>query len=866
MQEEPDNHQLPGDATIMEADKTLSEERTVVQRRSPAEEASHGTPQPLRKFQGYTIIKAFPAKGAEADIYLVRHGETDLVLKLYRLGIIPGVDVLKKARQFSSMFPDHVVSIKDYGLDRRSGRWYEIQEYARYGSLREYLRHKPGTSLLLNIIVEISEALRALHNNDIMHRDLKPSNILVRETDPVVLVFTDFGVSSLIDAEHSKKFTAVKGTPLYWAPEAFTGVVGPKADWWSFGMIVLELLLGRHPFSNLATNVIMYTLATNGVEIPRDIPPEYVPLLRGLLTRNPQRRWEYQQVRAWLDGRGNIPEYYDTQQGDKQGYQVPFSTGEREFYSLSELLEGFIESETAWQDGITCMQRRYVSKWLSKNDQFGLALRIEKMFERSDIDPDLALMTVIYTFNKTLPFAFCGKLITPQNLYLYAARIIQGTETSAERLVIDNLLCGKLLDYYRQYVTLTQNRDNAMYRLLESLTQVFAREATYEGKLQQIMTLNVLLQPDKYIIPISIKQDLFNKADLVDMYVNSFITRDEYARFSEDFILPLGLQRDIQGDDLPRYKRGVQQLRYLQDNALFIRENDIKTFAGQYMIPLDILSGLHSDGFDTYVEAVQQLKQLQEDAILVDRSEYQTLKENCLLPVEITDGIAAMEIAPYTEAAKRFQELQRDNLSLTPTEIKAYAVNHPGVFDYIDGVSDALQRDYPAYVRSMIARNWLKRIATNKTYTQKYITLARFIRNKVDPSRLSLLIRIDGELDEALKYLTRDTSYLYDSRYNEYVVLKKLKAYIEGLLQAMFKWEGYDRVITDELTESVLSISRAIEKKAEKFSKVKGLFGFIINETIKGTLDESTFNKVCVDIYVRHQMRIDSCNTQQGGA
>ncbi|MBF0539449.1 MAG: serine/threonine protein kinase [Nitrospirae bacterium] len=859
MQDTTDNQQLPGDVTLVESGKTLREERTVVQPKTPSVQPtiSPASPQTIRKFKDYTIIKGFPAKGAEADIYLLRQGESDLVLKLYRLGVTPGLDVLKKAKQLSAMFPEHIVSIKEYGLDQRSGRWYEIQQYARYGSLKDYLTHKPDDALLRNIIVEISEALRALHNNDIMHRDLKPSNILVRDIDPLVLVFTDFGVSSVIDAEQSKKFTAVKGTPLYWAPEAFTGVVGPKADWWSFGMIILELALGRHPFSDLATNVIMYTLATNGVEIPQDIPQDYALLLKGLLTRNPQRRWEYQQVRAWLDGHRDIAEHYGGGQRDDQRYQVPFSTGEREFYSLPELLESFIESETAWQDAIICMQRRYVTKWLSKNDQFGLALRIEKIFERSDSDPDLALMTVIYSFNKSLPFAFYGKLITPQNLYLYATRIIQGTETSGERLVIDSLLCGKLLDYYTQYVTYTQMKDDAMHRLLESLTQVFSRETTYEGKLQRILTLNVLLQPDKYIMPVSIRQDLFNKADLIDLYSNCFIKRDEYAAVAADFTLPQGLKQDILGDDLAHYKSGVEQLRYLQGNSLLIKKDNIKTLSDQYIIPQDIAAGLHSDRFDVYVEAVQQLKELQDDSLLVESKQYTEIQQRYIIPVEINDGLASPQLAPYKEAATKLKELQRDELLLTQAEIKHYASNHPEAFDYIDGKSDALQQEYPEHVRSIIARNWLKRITTHKDYTQKYITLARFIRNKVEPSRLSLLIRLDKELDDTLNYLTQDNSYLYDARYNEYVVLKKLKAYIEGLLQATIKWEGYDRVITDELMESVLSISRTIEKKAEKLSKTKGIFALIINETIKGTLDDYTFNKVCVDIYIRHQMRID---------
>ena len=82
----------------------------------------------------------------------------------------------------------------------------------------------------------------------------------------------------------------LKGTPLYWSPEAFTQIVGRESDFWSLGIIVLEILLGRHPLSGLDMRIIMYTLSTRGIKVPKEIPARYSLLLKGLLTRDPHRR------------------------------------------------------------------------------------------------------------------------------------------------------------------------------------------------------------------------------------------------------------------------------------------------------------------------------------------------------------------------------------------------------------------------------------------------------------------------------------------------------------------------------------------------------------------------------------------------
>ncbi len=168
-----------------------------------------------------------------------------------------------------------------------------------------------------------------MHERGIIHRDLKPQNILVRRERPLDLVLTDFGISSIVDSDVSKIMTTTKGTYAYSAPESFSGYFGKEVDWWAVGMIILEVMTGKNPLSGLSPQVIMHHLSTKAVPIAEDIPEDFKVLIKGLLTRDPKKRWGYAQIKSWLEGKRDIPVYYE--EGTKE-------------YSLKEWLDaGFTE-------------------------------------------------------------------------------------------------------------------------------------------------------------------------------------------------------------------------------------------------------------------------------------------------------------------------------------------------------------------------------------------------------------------------------------------------------------------------------------------------------------------------------------------
>jgi serum/glucocorticoid-regulated kinase 2 len=136
---------------------------------------------------------------------------------------------------------------------------------------------------------QIALALEYLHSKGIVYRDLKPENILM--DDQGYLKLADFGMAKKLKGD--EKAMSFCGTPEYLAPEIITMEGHDKmADWWSFGILLFEMLCGLPPFyvENLDK---MYELIKNSsVKFPRRITlsEEAKDVIRKLLEKNPKKR------------------------------------------------------------------------------------------------------------------------------------------------------------------------------------------------------------------------------------------------------------------------------------------------------------------------------------------------------------------------------------------------------------------------------------------------------------------------------------------------------------------------------------------------------------------------------------------------
>ena len=140
---------------------------------------------------------------------------------------------------------------------------------------------------------QIALALEYLHSKGIVYRDLKPENILMDEEG--YLKLADFGMAKkLKDDEKAMSFC---GTPEYLAPEIITMEGHDKmADWWSFGILLFEMLCGLPPFYMDNIDKMYEMIQTSQVKFPKriNLSNEAKDIIQKLLEKNPKKRLGYQ--------------------------------------------------------------------------------------------------------------------------------------------------------------------------------------------------------------------------------------------------------------------------------------------------------------------------------------------------------------------------------------------------------------------------------------------------------------------------------------------------------------------------------------------------------------------------------------------
>ena len=145
--------------------------------------------------------------------------------------------------------------IQSYSLEKYHNGYALIMEDFGGISLREY-SHTTYLSLLeiLNIAIQITEILQTIHQNRIIHKDIKPANILINPHTKQIKII-DFSIASLLpkETQEIKNPNSLEGTLAYIAPEQ-TGRMNRgidyRADFYSFGVTLFELLTGQLPFTS----------------------------------------------------------------------------------------------------------------------------------------------------------------------------------------------------------------------------------------------------------------------------------------------------------------------------------------------------------------------------------------------------------------------------------------------------------------------------------------------------------------------------------------------------------------------------------------------------------------------------------------
>jgi mitogen-activated protein kinase kinase kinase len=175
-------------------------------------------------------------------------------------------------------------------------------EYVPGGSVATMLvNYGPlGESLITNFVRQILNGLAYLHSKDIIHRDIKGANILVDNKGSVKI--SDFGISKRVEASSlltpgSKKGAAqrvsLQGSVFWMAPEVVRQTAYTrKADIWSLGCLIIEMLTGQHPHPNCTQMQAIFKIGSPGTDTSPTIPEGVSEDLKVFLARTFQNEHE----------------------------------------------------------------------------------------------------------------------------------------------------------------------------------------------------------------------------------------------------------------------------------------------------------------------------------------------------------------------------------------------------------------------------------------------------------------------------------------------------------------------------------------------------------------------------------------------
>lgn len=368
----------------------------------------------------YKIIRDLPNQGSQAHVVLAySHDHSrEYVIKLYRGERSPKQDVLEAV--FNTPSPQ-LVKIVEFGLYGSKPQIYpyEVLEYAPCGNLRHLLSHERiSEKQIIEIFRQLAWALNDLHSLNIFHRDVKPENVLFKSHQPLLLVLSDYGVSSTSYATILQ--TKFAGTTEYLAPEivgAGEQLVSAASDYWALGMILVESLTGAHPFSGLNRGTVNSHLSLAKTIDLSQVPPEWRPLCQGLLTRNPNNRWGRDQVQRWLNGeRDSIALIEDVSVASHVGN---YSFDSNYYAEIPELIGAFAR---CWSKGCNEIQQGHLTDWLRKGSHYDAATFVEELREDKSLTNDLRLFLIVAKFCPKLPLVWKEQALDEQNLLALALR------------------------------------------------------------------------------------------------------------------------------------------------------------------------------------------------------------------------------------------------------------------------------------------------------------------------------------------------------------------------------------------------------------------------------------------------------------
>ena len=328
--------------------------------------------------------------GAEGDIFKVKEGKKIYALKLCNNESHTNVKVLDALQPLKGK--DCIVDIEAYGDTFELMEFVEGKSAAHTNfNFADDPKHEKKAQAILLIAYSIAMSLDKMHEVNVLHKDVKPANILIKDPNTWSCVLCDFGIADLLKTETKdgiiRKYCVTRRnrTPIYAAPEIYkednatmnddgsiSSEMTPKADFYSLGMTILSMWMGEKAFKRAEEESSLRKIK-GAVEIPDEIPDPLNRILRGLLIKSPEKRWDFKSIDAYINGQ-DVPVEEDEILAD---LNIVYNASKHQTAHTFEDLTDFMVEDIDL--AVRYLYKGQLNKWLS--DYPELQARLDDIVE-----------------------------------------------------------------------------------------------------------------------------------------------------------------------------------------------------------------------------------------------------------------------------------------------------------------------------------------------------------------------------------------------------------------------------------------------------------------------------------------------------
>jgi hypothetical protein len=355
----------------------------------------------------WIVLDGLDDNGGEADLYRVRSEEDSSVrlMRFFAHGVEPESRIYPAITGINT---PRLASLVASG--RTEGRAYEIWDDIDGETLAATLGRPFSPHDVREIVRQVAEAITALESRNLRHGNLNPCAIRFRSLDPIDGQVGELSTATL--SEFRLETARVRPLSRYVSPESMVGASSQASDWWSLGIIVLELLTGGRYFEQVNDRAFLLSVVARSLKLPTDVGADWALLLKGLLTRDHDKRWRGSEVKRWLGGDRDIPVYFETIAGGSDAGPT-LSLGGQPYRDTRTFALAAAQAEN-WEEALALTEMGSAATWLAAiGTDSAVVRRFEQLMEERRLERDYRFALALLCLNEHLPLSLRGDIQTP---------------------------------------------------------------------------------------------------------------------------------------------------------------------------------------------------------------------------------------------------------------------------------------------------------------------------------------------------------------------------------------------------------------------------------------------------------------------